>query len=685
MRTGVRALTAWLGIAAAAGVAVPARAEDTVTGTRSSELVERSHHLEIVVDRGHARLVVRRTLYNGGAEHDQALFSVSLPDAAVAVGLRTLGTRAGRPHWFAGELLEAAEAASRYRELTGIGDAEPKDPALLSWQELGELRLQVFPCAPQAQKTIEYTLLMPTHYEDGRHLLRLPRLGTQQLPATATVHAARVSDRLLLDGQPLVKGARIELDAPRTVELLPSAPPPVEGALALAETGHGTAVSRWRLDVAHRISEVPRHARVIIAIDASRSMTRQRHQAGAAAAAAYLSHFDAAEVEVIDFDRRPHRRHGRFVTPSAAISDLERRAVPLGNGSHVDAALEFADQLLTEHPGPGRIVLVTDTRVRSSLTIRDLEAGLSRSRAILHLGTIDPGEASLSRDDEHAWSRVARRTGGLFWSAVAPVGEDAAADAEDARRVFEEWARPLRIDRAELHVSGRETSDRPLDPGDDSGAGALAEGASITELVVGAPVPWVELTGELWSQAYREVWRPDADESRRWAALVFGEEAHRELDEAEMLALAFRGDAVSPVTSYLAIEPGVRPSTAGLDQDGLGLSGIGEGGGGRGEGIGLGSIGSLGSASDGWIPDEALAALVQAAWHHCGGEGTVEVTVETTWDEIVDVPVVKLAEPDAASRACLLEAIWGLTLEERFCRYESERFEMVLQSPPRLQ
>lgn len=38
-----------------------------------------------------------------------------------------------------------------------------------------------------------------------------------------------------------------------------------------------------------------------------------------------------------------------------------------------------------------------------------------------------------------------------------------------------------------------------------------------------------------------------------------------------MLALAFLGRAVSPVTSYLAIEPGVRPSTAGVPGRGEGV------------------------------------------------------------------------------------------------------------------
>jgi len=56
-----------------------------------------------------------------------------------------------------------------------------------------------------------------------------------------------------------------------------------------------------------------------------------------------------------------------------------------------------------------------------------------------------------------------------------------------------------------------------------------------------------------------------------------------------MMPLALYGGAVSPVTSYLAIEPGVHPSTEGLDEmegvgfGGLGLIGHGAGGGGKSE------------------------------------------------------------------------------------------------------
>ena len=47
----------------------------------------------------------------------------------------------------------------------------------------------------------------------------------------------------------------------------------------------------------------------------------------------------------------------------------------------------------------------------------------------------------------------------------------------------------------------------------------------------------------------------DADAAKRWAALVFGSHLLSTLSEDEMMVLARHGGAVSPVTSYLAIEP----------------------------------------------------------------------------------------------------------------------------------
>ena len=93
----------------------------------------------------------------------------------------------------------------------------------------------------------------------------------------------------------------------------------------------------------------------------------------------------------------------------------------------------------------------------------------------------------------------------------------------------------------------------------------LDEGQGIASLQIARDVaPWLEITGELWARPMRVRLAPDAAVSRLWSALVFGSDVMDELSEQEMMVLARHGGAVSPVTSYLAVEPGVRPSTEGI-------------------------------------------------------------------------------------------------------------------------
>ena len=121
---------------------------DTLSGTKSSEMFDRGHTIEVRIERGHATFVISRTFENRSGKHDQAMLDITdLPEGAVATGLRTLAGDANKPIWYAAELLDAEVAAKKYRELTGIGGYYPKDPALLSWRSQGELALQVFPVA----------------------------------------------------------------------------------------------------------------------------------------------------------------------------------------------------------------------------------------------------------------------------------------------------------------------------------------------------------------------------------------------------------------------------------------------------------------------------------------------------------------------------------------------------------
>jgi hypothetical protein len=642
-----------LGFALAAALVAPAARADHVAGTRSEKLTERTHLVLVRLAPERATLVVTRVLDNQGPRHDQALVDIDLPEGAVATRLRTLGFVGGEKRWFEADLMEAEQAAARYRELTGIGGYYPKDPALLSWRTQSHLLLQVFPVAPRADKTVEYTLEMPTSYEEGRSVLHLSRMGTEARAATVVAWPADLRDQVLVEGKPVAAGARVAFGEKGQIDLVLErhAQERLAGDLAVVPFGPKRVLHHARVEAARRLSRAPRGASVVLVLDASRSLGDEDRKAEVAAARAYLGHMPEANVEIVTFDRAPHRRFGRLVPVSSALADLERTPIAAKNGSHVDLALEEAARLLeASPPGARRAILLTDFATRDALDPGRLRGVFAKSGAVVHLASVSPGAPQLARDDDDVWAKVARSTGGVLWRASAT---DGAHDALEMRRVYEEWARPLRIDRVSL-------SGLPFAPPDRIDEGQAVEIAEIDE--VGARA--VVVSGELWSSPLRVALQPDAAYARAWSAMVFGSNLLYELTEREMMTLAKAGHAVSPVTSLLAIEPGVRPSTEGLE-------GEGEGGGGMGHGIGLGSIGTLGHGAHvrTFDPVAFLRERLAREWRRCDPSATrtATVRVETTIAEVVDIPnvSVKPAAPSGAGE-CLREAAWALDLPAGF-------------------
>lgn len=644
-----------LGIALAVlGTSGAAAASDSLTGTRSGErMTERAHEIRLTIDRDGAELRVRRTVHNGGERHDQAVFLLAPPPGAVAVGLATLGIANGQPTWFRGQLMEAEEAAAKYQELTGIGGYYPKDPALLSWRSMDRLALQVFPVAPATEKTVEYTLRMPVDYAGGRYSLMLPPLGTAALPAEVEVHPARRRDQIFVDDEPRGRGATVTLDREIVIGLGRRDPAPLEGGLAVVSTGDARSLVRYRIETAARLSEIPRDARVVVLLDASRSLAEGQIEAEVAAARAYLSHFAdprlRARADVVAFDRRARPRHGALRPVADVLADLETFAPTPGNGSHVDDAFERARELLAAAgKGPRRIVLMTDTNMRDELTPARVAALARRTGALVHIATVGEGGGTLHRSDGHDWSAAANDTGGVLWSAAIDPGDPARNEA-----LLEEWARPVRLHALALRVAGLPAVDQP------SVAESLAEGEAVGDLfLTSADVRSVSLRGVLWTKPVLEVIVPSDAEARTWAALVFGTPLHAELTEPEMMVLAMHGRAVSPVTSYLAVEPGVRPSTEGLGWGrGFGFSGQGR----RVPRVRHGTAMPRASLPD---PETVLREHLAAALAACGSP-SVEATVEleTTRREIVDIDSVTARPADPVLHDCVTEQLWSVALD----------------------
>ena len=614
-------------------------------------MTERSHVVAMRVDRGFATLVVTRTVENKGPVSDQAFFHLDMPPGAVATRLRTSSAANGTTSWFEGELMEAEAAAAKYKELTGIGGMYPKDPALLSWRSQGELALQVFPVPKQSTKTIEYTLKVPLTYEYGAYHATLPVLGTDDLAATVRATPARAEDALTINGVSAVGGAPIVASAASGLDivLVPRRTAPVETALSSTVLAHDRHLVHAQLNAAPHIMEAPHGARVVVLFDSSRS----HHNADSALAGvrAYLESMPDAVVDFLAFDRAVHAPIGRGLPVATALAKLATYHPALGNGSGLDAALREADHVLTTSQAQvKRVVVVTDTLTRSDLTPEKVGALTWQSGALVHIAIVSTGTGFVKRDDESPWATLPRRTGGLFWNATSSRIVD-----HESRVAFEELARPKRLDNVTLTgLSGLQSPPAQIDEGTGFDHFMVADTATSR----------VDLSGELWSKPFRLTITPTAEQAKLDAALVFGSTLLADLSESEETKLAMLGRAVSPVTSYLAIEPGVRPSTEGLDW---------EGGGGGGGGIGLGNVGMIGHGNGGGartavVNDMWLKAAVTAALKKCApGALGVEVKLETTLDEVVDVTnVTTLPLRDAKGEACVREEVWGLGLPASF-------------------
>ncbi len=766
---------------------------DTLRATRAMPLSEIAHTVDVAVADGVATYTVRRVFMNAGAQAEQVELEIDLPYGAAATGLRIYAS--GR--WWSGVLLERETAERLYQELTGLGTATAKDPALLSWMWADQLGLRVFPVPAYGVSTVEYTLTAPTRYERGHYFVSYPRVaaheepvgddGTLRLaPPIVTVRAGWTDARIALDNVAVAPGTRlvlgevpeppweaaidrsegasyvastievpatartartfttatvlldiahtyrsdvkVELVTPggevleiddrtggtdngiagkRVIELpagtatagtwrlvvsdhaardtgsidrwsisfgtqtftardtpmfIPDAPesaskagiatisitaPPIETLQArfgrvVASTRH--VFGRVEIDVAPVLVPVPKRAQVVFAIDTSYSQGDDGVAAQLAVALAYLTHVPDAEIEIVAYQRHARRVFGRFVPASAfaqALTDATRRgAFALGNGSALDAAADAAVAALALRTGPRRLVMFTDERLRTTLVPATATAALAAlsPETIVHVVVPSAGsEPELVRRDEEPFAPLATNHHGIYVHVTAPIDAPIKRLAPTAL----ELVRPTRI--AALAVAGVALARATLHEGD--GVRLMRDDPTLPAQVA--------ITGKLWSDPIRKVVAVDPTFSTKTAAFVFGEDQHHDLSDGEMRRVATLGRAVSPVTSYLATEPGVRPSTEGI---GWAALGTGADGGLLGHGSGTGS--GYGS------PERDLEELIDLSTCVARLRPTepwsITLEVERTGHEIVDV----IARSAGLMVPCLVETVWALKLDE---------------------
>lgn len=456
-------------------------------------------------------------------------------------------------------------------------------------------------------------------------------------------------------------------DAPESasdagVATISIAPPPIkvwEARYGVATASAKHAFARLEVDVAPQLVPTPRRAQVVFALDTSYTQGEAGVAAQLDVVRAYLSHVPDAELEIVTYRRRAERVFGRFV-PAADVADAlavarHRGAFALGNGSALDEGARLAVAALADRKGPRRIVLVTDELVRSSLAPALALASLASLSAETVVHVVVPGlgeddRVQLARRDTAPLAPLATRHHGIYVDLEGlPASPKALAPA------VLELVRPTRIEG--LAVTGGFKLARDV----------LVEGDGVRLMIdaPGAPAR-ITLTGRLWSDPVKKDLAVGRRFSSQTAAFVFGADEHHALTPDEMMKVALLGRAVSPVTSYVAAEPGVRPSTIGLAEA---FGSIGSGSYGTiGHGAGGGGYGRVKPDLRRLIETSACVAQVRpsAAW-------TATLKVETTRDEIVEIV------PSAgAMAACLAETAWSLRLDASVFHLEREDFVVEL-------
>jgi len=643
-----------------------ARAEGSLSGYFGGDSVtERTHRVAVVMSPGWARLTVQREIYNGGEQIDEAIYRIVHSQEVAAVGLRTKSSVPGAV-WYRGQLMEAGEAEAKYVALTGRGEALPRDPALLYWVSPTELGLQVFPCAVGKSQWVEYELLVPTRYEQGKDVIDLGGDGLEGTQVNYRVTPARAGDSVTVRDVVAGSGAALEValaTEAAKVSLQSQGAAPLSARFASLGLHSGRSLDWAELRAAARISAVPKNAWVVVIADTSVSMGDGILNVEAPAVEAYLSHVPDAHVAVVAFDRVARDVTQGWATPSDAEVAMRRWPSVSRNGSQVDGALGRARELLRAAPAGAakRVLVLTDAHTRRALTQEVLDRALRDTQAVVHVAEVSAGAPALSEDDAHPWLNGVRATGGLTWSAAVETNDAA------TRSVFEEWARPRYYTLEQVSVNAVPLGFLP-DPGRLE-EGTAWSGSGLRDGKAGR----LSVRARLWGRAVTLDVASQPEEAKVRAALAsaFSEDA---LSPEEVQELAWKGGAVSPYTSYLAVEPGVRPSTAGIERD-LSLSGVGMGfGGGRGVGVSLGA----GKASS-FDPRAWLTEEVRKVRHRCGADGVaVTATIETDRQEVLDLPVLQVATQDAKIQGCFLEALWELALPSGFTRDYSGVYVIAL-------
>ncbi|HUJ60827.1 MAG TPA: vWA domain-containing protein [Kofleriaceae bacterium] len=413
-------------------------------------------------------------------------------------------------------------------------------------------------------------------------------------------------------------------------------------------------VARVELDIAATMSAVPADLRTAIVIDASRSLTPAEAETQRAIVLAYLRAAPMTSVQLIGYSRTASPLLPGWMNAAAALPRVDRalRALVRGNGSNVDVALSAAATWLERAPGTHRVLLFSDDRLADRFDEAAVVALRRRAPegTLVHVVALDGDGGGLVRDDGERLAALATATEGI---AVRAGGDKGVVDATML-------VRPLSIDSVHVTAPGWEA----LSLGDEPCGLAqtdlsLAEGSACSWWGradgVGGPIA---IEGLVWGRRFVRVVQPDRGQGRALARLLAMTHPFEDAVNLEIDRLAYAVDAAWSLFGAWGGNDGYTPEV------------IATCGGG---GSFLTSSHDVGATiTDGFLkpppPLPVRDQLARAVLACNLGLARVEIGLETTRDEIVDVAVDVIATPSMSSHDahvledCATEAAWSTPL-----------------------
>ncbi|MCX5744284.1 MAG: VWA domain-containing protein [Proteobacteria bacterium] len=611
--------------------------------TIHATLVEKSHAVEVTLGADNvATWTIRRDFINGATTPDTATFIFELPDGGVMTSLRV---REGTQPWRTATLAASAPKGSRIDAPTVTVTLDD------AWRAI----VFVDSITPSLTTTLEYTVVGPAQYVDGRDWLIYPRADHDDLEDDVVVAAPAITVRstqaITIDGKPASAGVPVVID-PRersnTFEIgLDRAP--IRGTWigrfgrAIASNRH--ALARLEIDVTTRLSTLPVRAQIVFAVDASYSMTTAGIAAQLGLIRAYLTHVPDAEVEILAYRRTAQRVFGSFLPAKEVAARLaaDSAAFALGNGSALDDAIAQAITLLADRQGPRRLVLATDTQLRSSLATPALVKQLAALPRDVIVHVVEPARddrpPTITRADDATLAKLVDGHHGIY-ARTTGFGSERPTDAAIALALV----RPLRIER--LTLVGAKLED---------GRTSLGEGEGLRVVTLGATAPTsATISGKLWNDSIRLDVAATRAFDQRTATLLWGAYDLAGLTKDEEKSLAALAKGVTDHTSLFV----VGRTTPRSFYDMVSTGGRRFPGGGRRSAVA--TITTISSS----LPPPDLHGLVDGrACYAAHPRAAVELAVELTGDEIVDVTIIGTESPLAD---CLVETFWSARATSTF-------------------